>query len=86
MFSTDLSRTLRVTESLQHNLGLELGAEIPSLAHLALLLLHSVPCLVPLSMFWDALHSVPWQEAKAYLQGYLTGYQLAPRMIRTVAP
>ena len=30
--------------------------------------------------------SAPWREAKAYLQGYLTGYQLAPRVIRTIAP
>lgn len=30
--------------------------------------------------------SAPWQDVKSYLQGQLTGYQLAPRVVRTALP
>src|SRR6266508_6223017 len=55
MLATDFGCALGSTDDLQHNLRLELGAEISSLAHSALLLLNSVPCLVPLSNFGGAL-------------------------------
>src|SRR5262245_28833590 len=55
MFSADLGRTLGSTERLQDHLSLELGTEVPSRTH-SHSFFDSLPCLVPLSKFWGALH------------------------------
>ena len=54
MLAAKFRRTFCSTEQFKHHLGLELGTEISSLRHLALLL-NSLSCLGHLSKFWGAL-------------------------------